>query len=715
MNFFYTNKTVGQKLLAIVLAIAVAVPSVFAFIPPPTAQATVSGCISGYATAAATSITMQAQAAIMGVPIGANGQISSQMISAGNGLQNFFKDCIEHGLALMIGKMLLTQMTNQIVSYINSGFHGSAAFVGDPGKMFQNIGDQVVAGALAGINNGIGVNICSPFKAQLLAGLAANFGINLNVSGTGGGGDVSQSQSSSGSSNICATANAESDPSNFQDWGSFLATAMNDQSNPYGAFLSSVNSIENQIVDQVNTVSSQLNWGSGFLSQQDCTHTEYPSHADPVTYKYVKPGGNGVSVSATVGSGTKAPANASAGSTVIGRDSLGNDISSDPASDSCTITTPGKTIADTLQNQLNVPADQLGVADDLDKIFNALFNELLKTGLGALGLGAGGIASAGGGGGGVSSGVWAQIAAEAQASSTAETAISQAEENTTTTQLQNVGTQTINQTPGTTGGSTNVTQGKMVTASPTARPTYDAANLTDGNTAMGGESGHGGTWSGAITSPSSQKGSFVIDLGQQTDNLFKIVIYPHNISSGDGWDLGPGVSNVPATFKVVVSDQNNSVVWDSALAGIPVMPTIAGNPYTLILPQAVSGRYVTIQGVTVGSLQLAEVQVFEDNGPTITMNGQPSIIGSVGQPLSTYDAGATAVDATGSSTPITVSYSSGTSIVDPGTTLANGQQYTITYTATDPYGVVSSASRTVEAISGASAATSATPSAPYAQ
>jgi len=242
---------------------------------------------------------------------------------------------------------------------------------------------------------------------------------------------------------------------------------------------------------------------------------------------------------------------------------------------------------------------------------------------------------------------------------------------------------------------------KTVTALPTARPGFDASHLTDGNTAL---SSTGGFWGGSITSPESQIGSFAIDLGQQTDGLFKVIIYPANPAS---------LPTLRAKFKVVIADQNNAVVWDSASAGYPVMSTFGGNPLSLTLPRAVSGRYVTLQGVTVGSLQMAEVQVYKDNGPTITMSGQSAVIGSVGQSLSTYDSGATAVDVTGSSTPVTVTYAGTNGTVSASTQLADGQSYTITYTATDSYGITSTTSRTVEAIIGTSAANTTTSANPY--
>ena len=140
------------------------------------------------------------------------------------------------------------------------------------------------------------------------------------------------------------------------------------------------------------------------------------------------------------------------------------------------------------------------------------------------------------------------------------------------------------------------------------------------------------------------------------------------------------------------------------------MSTFGSNPYTLILNQTVNGQYIVIQGLQIGSLELAEVQAYKDNGPTITLTGNQFVQATVGDPLSSYDSGATAIDALGMSIPVITNYSdSNGNPVDPSTTVSSGQNYTITYSATDSYGLSNSITRYIQTTYNQNAPTSATP------
>lgn len=678
-----TNQEFWKKIIAVVLAITLAVPTVFAVIPAPQAQADTSSCIASYGVAIGQSIAAAIAAAVTSVPATDSGSKPSNAFSAGNNYSSFVTNCIEHGLALSIGRMLLDEMTNQIVDYINSGFQGSPAFVGNPGKYFSNIADQITATALQGIAYGaLGINICSPFQVEILAGLEVNFE-------TGNGGDIYQ-QPYDGCTLEQMGINVQNAVSQFSNWQTFMAVSLNNDSNPYGEFLTASNNLVAKINTQVNINASELNWGNGFLSQVNCQHIEYDKNGNPVTYNYIAPGGNGISVSASASAGTTPPPPSAGPSSIpIAKNSKGKEIYSSP-NDKCTITTPGDTIAGVLNTQLGIPAQQLGVANDLDQIFNALFNQLLTTGLGALGLGGGGL----GGGGGAPTD-WAAINANAAANVTAagNTANNQENQinslNNSATNSGNSGTSgngTINS-----NNTTNIALNAAVTASPGSAPNYDPKHLTDGNTDMGDSSG-ATQFGGSITEPNNAIGSFTIDLGQQVNNLFKIVIYPHNPSRN--WYVSP--SGAAPNFKVLIEDQNHTVVWDSSTNNKP-MSTFGSNPYTLILNQLANGRYIVIQGLQVGSLEIAEVQAYQDNGPTITLTGNQFVQATVGDLLSSYDTGATAVDALGMSTPVTVNYTdSSGNPVDPNTPISSGQNYTITYSATDSYGLSNSVTRSIQ-------------------
>ncbi len=693
MNRF-TKITFWKKTLVVILAVSLTIPTVFALTPPQPAHADFSSCASAFISAVNTSLGSGTAAAVTSVPVAANGQTFAQAETAGNSLASLVKNCIEEGLALSIGRMLLAEMTQQIVTYIDSGFQGSPAFVGNPSEFFQNVGDQVLANALNSISEGtFGIDLCSPFRAQLLAGLEVNFGVGpIN----------NYNNYYNGCSLAEIVGNVNNAYQSFQNWNAFLAISMNDQYNPYGAFLDTSNAIQAQATQQINVNASELGWGNGFLSQTDCTHNVYDSKGNvTASYSYVAPGGNGPLVSATgvVNGSTPAPTTTPTGAIQIGKNANGKPIYSNPSKDSCTITTPGTTIAGVLQNQLDIPANQLGVASDLDQIFNALFNQLLSTGLGALGLGQGGLVAAGS-----QSGSWSSIYANSQtgeqsAVNNASSNLGQLSNGLNNAALNNNG---ISNTGGNTSNATssnnqnsnnpkNIALNTTVTAYPGSAAGYGPENLTDGNTNMGNINGTG-SFSGSLTIPNNQIGSFTIDLGQQVNNIFKIVVYPHNPTQN--WNVSP--TGIPPTFKVIIEDQNHNPVWDSS-ANYSPMSTFGSNPYTLTLNQTESGRYIVIQGLQIGSLQLAQVEVYQDPGPTITLNGSQTVQGTSGQPIGTYDVGATATDANGNTVSVTPTYTDQTGTqIDSSTLLQSGQNYIITYTATDSYGVSSSVQRFVQ-------------------
>jgi hypothetical protein len=709
MNFLNLKcKTIVRWLLVLTLVTAIATPGIFAALPAPTVKADTSSCVAGYTAAFIASHTNATVAAVLGVPVGANGQVISQGIQAGQGLSSFFQDCIEHALALSIGRLLLDQMTNSVVSYINGGFQGSPTFVTNPGKFFQNIGDQVAGNFIGGLVSGAtGLNICSPFQLQVQTALLANFGYSVS-SGNSGGDINNQTQQSCSLSQIVGntTGALNNAYSQFTSWQNFLAISLNDDSNPYGAYLTAESRLEVQINAQVSINASQLNWGNGFLSQQTCTHVD-PEDASQ-TFTYTKSGGNGGDSSATAVSGTNAPTDATGGTldgTFLGTDANGLDVYSNPQDDQCQITTPGTTIAGVLQKQLGVPADQLGVADDLDKIFNSLFLELTKQGLGALGLGPGGLIAASSQSSGGQS-LLNRLQSEAQTSATAAQANAQTEE----TGAQGLLIQTASST---TSGVANtsvpvpvdIALNKTVTAVPGTSQQNSGNLLVDGDTQQTNTQGFSQSFYGAITSnnPSGTgnnnvAASFTIDLGQQSTSIYKIVVYPRNPSNPGQYEQNwyTPTNGQPATFKVQILNQSNAVVWDSqTTGGLSPFSTFGSSPYTITVNSIATGRYVVVQGVTNGALQLAEVQVYQDTGPTITLNGVSVVTATAGETLGSVDTGASATDANGAVLPVTKTYTSTSGTVDGTTQIQTGQSYTVTYTATDSSGISSTATRTI--------------------
>src|SRR5207248_352645 len=133
-------------------------------------------------------------------------------------------DCIEHGLALAIGKYMLAQMTNEIVQWINGGFHGDPLFVTDPGKFLLDTGDQILGQF---IKSSYFAFMCSPFKIQI------QLALTLNYSHKYGAANSSQCTLSG------VVANIGKFLKNFNEggWSGWFALTQNPHNNIYGEYL----------------------------------------------------------------------------------------------------------------------------------------------------------------------------------------------------------------------------------------------------------------------------------------------------------------------------------------------------------------------------------------------------------------------------------------------------------------------------------------------
>jgi hypothetical protein len=239
--------------------------------------------------------------------------------------------------------------------------------------------------------------------------------------------------------------NIENAFSDFKEggWGSWFAITQNANNNPFGAYLNAEASIKTNIGGQHNIEAAKMDWNGGFLSYETCKYSDGS--------EYTRYGGSGnVSVlgndfginqpdeaelqarQETVEAltadrnaaiqRTKTSSSASnAAYTALGEQAFfanENSAAYDAAladykqkraiadqdaalaqqsTDPCETKTPGRLIASQLEKQFGSAVDELGVADDLDKIVNALGNQLMKQVMGGIGglLGASGKGSGG--------------------------------------------------------------------------------------------------------------------------------------------------------------------------------------------------------------------------------------------------------------------------------------------------------------------------------
>ncbi|MEK7552421.1 MAG: hypothetical protein AAB534_03335 [Patescibacteria group bacterium] len=224
--------------------------------------------------------------------------------------------------ATAASRALLNLMTQDIVGWINNGFSGGGpGFVTDPEEFLLNAADTVAGQFIDGSELGF---LCAPFSADIRALLAYNYSVSFDVSCT-----------LSSVLNRIENFTAFTEDFSQGGWEGWFAM-MQPQNNTYGSYLKAEAELSARISTRNGTWEKKLNWGSGFLSSQDCI--------DPP------------------------------GATLDNCKTMGP------------IKTPGKTIETGLSNTLGIGLTEIGLADSVDKILNALTNYAIMEALGASGL-----------------------------------------------------------------------------------------------------------------------------------------------------------------------------------------------------------------------------------------------------------------------------------------------------------------------------------------
>ncbi len=259
-----------------------------------------------------------------------NLQVSQAARNAGKD-QVTFLGCIVNTLA----KAALAQITASVVNWINSGFNGSPSFVTNYQQFFQNTAD-VAAGQFI---QGAGLSfLCSPFQLQIKIAVAQSY--------------ANRNAQSCTLTKVIGNVNSFM-KGNFNQggWGGFVSFTTVPTNNPYGAFAYAQVGLANAQQNALANAKSNIT-PTGFLNVQqayDCQAT--------------------VPQNGTVGSNNQA---------VIGGAIAGQSFgASCPANCKCKVTTPGTVIENSLSSTLDTPLKQLGLANSLDQIINALTTQLM--------------------------------------------------------------------------------------------------------------------------------------------------------------------------------------------------------------------------------------------------------------------------------------------------------------------------------------------------
>ena len=222
------------------------------------------------------------------------------------------------GLAFVAANLVIARITDSIVSWINSGFQGSPAFIQDPGGWFTETADIVSGGLFEEL--GIADFLCTPF-APIRFALIWNYNERKFTPDY-----------------RCKLSNAINNIENFVSftsgdftgqggWDTWFEISQNPANNPYGLYLGAQLELDRRVARAIGIENEKLNWGDGFLSIQKC---RVPDPTLPHGCKEYYP-----------------------------------------------IETPGSIVETQLNNALDSELGRITVADEINEILSALLNQLV--------------------------------------------------------------------------------------------------------------------------------------------------------------------------------------------------------------------------------------------------------------------------------------------------------------------------------------------------
>ncbi len=242
------------------------------------------------------------------------------------------------GVAKMIMKDFIKELTDNTVDWINTGFDGNPLFVQDPKKFFSNTADGLADDFIDNPNSPLKF-LCEPFADKIRASLtteyyqSTRYQPQCTFTGIGRNLDDFYNKFSTGG------------------WDAWFSMTQNPNNNPYDSYLKAKVELDSQIASRLEIDEQKLQWGKGFMEWSDCA--KYEQIPNPNYIESNRPDG-------------------------------ANEIGNTPTVDGPTCIergptkTPGSVIEGRLQKVLGQNVDELGLARSFDDVVSALTNQLIK-------------------------------------------------------------------------------------------------------------------------------------------------------------------------------------------------------------------------------------------------------------------------------------------------------------------------------------------------
>ncbi len=353
MKIFFNQKI--QKIISFILIFVIVLPL---FIFPKEAGA------SGLPVADAGNIVQSTINAIK-----SSATAISTKVTAAAALYTKYKDTILTKIAVALAKQLIRTITAQVVSWINSGFEGSPAFLQNPGDFFLDVADQATGEFLAK-NGGPLTALCDPFSIDLKLALNFKYHPKILKRYTCTLGKIIKNTENAVDK---ATLNGKSMKGfmagDFRQggWPAFVSMTTEPQNNVYGAYLTAESELSWRVANAQEGKKEELGAGNGFLSWRDpnCkkeriahNNSIHPVDEDQAIAQFNQ----------------AAPTNEDEAIQQYNEGTLKQQYQNP---EDCPINTPGTVIAGSLQNNLNGPLRELELVDSINQIVDALFAQLV--------------------------------------------------------------------------------------------------------------------------------------------------------------------------------------------------------------------------------------------------------------------------------------------------------------------------------------------------
>jgi hypothetical protein len=172
-------------------------------------------------------------------------------VTAVTDVKSWIKDFVLDTAAWILNNVILQQITQDTVNWINSGFEGNPAFVTNPGQMLDDAAQQASGKFFADFGL---TGLCAPFRVKLNIALRSQRTFNQRMQ--------------------CTIDRVISNYQNFIDdfsnggWAGWIAITQ-PQNNIYGAYLEGANELSQRQQEAQSMATLETSWGSGFLSLKD--------------------------------------------------------------------------------------------------------------------------------------------------------------------------------------------------------------------------------------------------------------------------------------------------------------------------------------------------------------------------------------------------------------------------------------------------------------